>query len=125
MKKQLNFILAIGLLFLVSSCENNREPDFVLKEKYYFTDIEVSSIFAKCTKCHDGVAPLGKKVNVLDYAKVNSVWVNSTSGYESSALYKAVKQPGGTMIGAEFGGISINESLVIIQWLKTGAAQSK
>lgn len=125
MKKKLNFILAVVLLFLVSACENNREPDFVLKDKYYFTDSEVTGIFAKCTKCHDGVAPYGKKVNVLDYAKVNSVWVNSATGFENSLLYKAVKQPGGTMIGAEFGGISANESLIIIQWLKTGAAQSK
>jgi hypothetical protein len=40
-------------------------------------------------------------------------------------LYKAVKQPGGSMVGAEFGGITINESLVLIKWLETGAAQNK
>jgi len=126
MKKHLSVIFVIVLTILVTSCENNREPVQVLKSKYYFTDTEVSSILSlKCSKCHDGVAPYGKKVNVADYAKVKSVWASTTSDYKGSLMYKAVVKPGGTMVGAEFGGLSDFESLILIKWLETGAEQSK
>ena len=119
------FIAAIISSLTISSCSNNREPVNVLKEKYYYTDAEVSGVFnQKCSKCHDGV--IGKKVNASNYEKVREVWTTSTSGnYKDTPLYNAVKQPGGTMIGIEFGGLTDFQSQVIIKWLETGADQSK
>lgn len=124
-----NFIstFAIITVLIFSSCEYNREPVQVLKAKYYYTDPEVSNILTlKCAKCHDGVAPYGKKVNAADYNKVKTVWTTSTtSDYKGSDFYKAVVKPGGTMIGPENGALSDFESQVLIKWLETGAEQSK
>lgn len=127
MKKTFFLFFAFAIMLVVSSCENNRELVQVLKDKYYFTDPEVSGILSlKCAKCHDGIAPYGKKVNVADYAKVKSVWVTSTtSDYKGSPFYKSVVKPGGTMVGPENGALSDFESQVLIKWLETGAEQSK
>lgn len=127
MKKTLFSIFAFATMLFVSSCSDNREQVQVLKDKYYFTDPEVSGLLSlKCSKCHDGMAPYGKKVNVADFAKVKSVWVTSTtSDYKGSLLYKAVVKPGGTMIGPENGALSDFDSQVIIKWLETGAEEKK
>jgi len=55
---------------------------------------------------------------------VKDVWTATTTDYKGSPLYKAVVNPGGTMIGAEFGGLTLYESQILIKWLETGAEQS-
>lgn len=140
MKKSINFLAAIAILFCVSSCDSLHESDLVSNvpsdpnKKVYFAD--VNAIFnangGQCSQCHfNGSATPGKiknsngkNVDVDVYADVK-LWVN-TPDYKNSYLYLAVNPlVKGSLADMTKNATSLSKAQIAIinKWLDDGALE--
>ena len=135
MKKSKNLLLVVFVLFLVSSCENNREPEPPANATFK----DVSGIFAKrsCKTCHDHAgdetATMPCAPNV--YTDVLNNWVLKTpkgatitaANYKTSNLYLALNQtePNAIKVMKSPAGVldPLLELPLINKWLEAGAPE--
>ena len=132
MKKSINFLAAIALLFCVSSCDSLHEPVADLSKPVFFADVK--AIFRangnQCGICHDGTTTGGKvlnannkHVNIDVYADVK-LWANTTD-YKNSHLYLAVNPSvkGSISDMTSSTGITKDQIAIINKWLADGALE--
>jgi hypothetical protein len=138
MKKSRNLFLVVFVLFLISSCENNREP--VVTNA---TFKEVTNIFKagknNCAQCHDANIKLlagGVKIaaDPLTYSDVMNTWILKTPtpvttitlvDYKKSSLYLAVNQNGTDLklMKPQADLLTPTELSIINKWLAAGAPE--
>jgi len=134
MKKSRNLFLAVFVLFLVSSCENNHEPAPPTNATFK----DVSGIFKtrSCGTCHDAQI-LGPGVKLKSdpflYSDVLNNWVLktpkgatiATADYKTSNLYLALNQNGTDLkaMKANADVLTAAELTLIDNWLAAGAPE--
>lgn len=133
MKKSRSLFFTLFVLFLVSSCENNRE---VVPSNNFNGGVSVIFKTRDCGQCHDALI-LGPGVKMKSdpylYSDIMKNWVLKTpagtsitiSEYKKSNMYLAINQNGTDLkaMKPQADLLSAQDITIINKWLEAGAPE--